>query len=124
MTSTLYEYAILRVVPQVEREEFINVGVILYCHRSKKIGFAYEIPEALLQVMSPSLDVSSLMPFLASMEKHCAGQGPLGDLPQVSRFRWLTATKSTLLQFSPVHPGYADEPLAEMDRLMQCYVRR
>ena len=124
MKSTLYEYAILRVVPQVEREEFINIGVILYCHQSRKIAFHYEVPKDLLQVMSPSFEVSSILPFLESMQRHCAGQGPLGDLPQVSRFRWLTATKSTLLQFSKVHPGYSPQPMEEVNRLMTLYVKR
>ncbi len=124
MTSTLYEYAILRVVPQVEREEFINIGVILYCHQSRKIAFQYDVPEDLLHQMSPSFEVSSILPFLESMQRHCAGKGPLGDLPQVSRFRWLTATKSTLLQFSKVHPGYALDPVEELNRLMELYVKR
>lgn len=124
MTSTLYEYAILRVVPQVEREEFINIGVILYCHASRKIAFAYQLPQDLILAMSPSFDLEAILPFLESMKSHCDGKGPLGDLPQVSRFRWLTATKSTLLQFSKVHPGYAEAPLQELDRLMHLYVNR
>lgn len=124
MSSTLYEYAILRMVPRVEREEFINIGVIVYCHQRRKIAFDYHMPMELLQIMAPDFEPNWIIPFIESMAKHCAGQGPLGDLAPVSRFRWLTATKSTLLQFSKVHPGYSEDAFAELDRLMALYVRR
>lgn len=124
MPSTLYEYAILRLVPRVEREEFLNIGVILYGHADRQLTFRYHISNEALCALAPDFDPEWVTPYLVAMSNHCQGQGPLGDLSTVSRFRWLTATKSTLLQFSKVHPGYADQPALEVDRLMRLYVQR
>ncbi|SNC68383.1 Protein of unknown function [Hymenobacter gelipurpurascens] len=110
----LYEYAVLRVVPRVEREEFLNVGVILYCASRGFLQARYEVPEARLRAFAGAeLDVVELAERLRSFERICGGRkegGPIGQLAVASRFRWLTATRSTIVQTSPVHPGLCEDP--------------
>ena len=117
----LYEYAVLRVVPRVEREEFLNVGVILYCSSQGFLQARFEVPEARLRAFAgDQLDLAELTERLRSFERICRGRkegGPIGQLPLASRFRWLTATRSTIVQTSPVHPGMcegAEETLARL----------
>src|SRR5471030_1532516 len=105
----LFEYAVIRVVPRVEREEFLNIGVILY----SKPGFLqskYILDEARLLSFSADLDIGDLREHLCSFERICSGDkagGPISKLDTASRFRWLTATRSTVLQTSKVHPGFS-----------------
>lgn len=116
----LFEYAVIRVVPRVEREEFINVGVILYC---KPLGFLqtkYALSEARLRAFTPEPDRAELTERLDAFAKICAGRregGMIGQLPVASRFRWLTATRSTVVQTSPVHPGLCLDPAETLARL-------
>jgi hypothetical protein len=117
----LYEYAVLRVVPRVEREEFLNVGVILYCSAQGFLQARFEVPETRLRAFAGhELDLAELTERLRSFERICRGRkegGPIGQLPLASRFRWLTATRSTIVQTSPVHPGRcenAEETLARL----------
>ena len=104
----LFEYAVIRVVPRVEREEFINVGVILYCSKQKFLETLYHINEEKLRAISPQTDTEEIQEYLQSFKKICQGGltgGPIGQLPLAERFRWLTAVRSTVVQSSPVHPG-------------------
>jgi hypothetical protein len=104
----LFEYAIIRVVPRVEREEFVNVGVIIYCADQKFLQTKFELNKEKLFVFSHDSDIEELEKRLLAFEQICKGAkdgGPIGKLPIASRFRWLTATRSTVLQTSPVHPG-------------------
>lgn len=104
----LFEYAVIRVVPRVEREEFLNVGVILYCSRQKFLRVLFKIDEERLRVFSADLDIQELQAYLLSFEKISKGGregGPIGQFPIADRFRWLTAVRSTVVQTSPVHPG-------------------
>lgn len=104
----LFEYAVIRVVPRVEREEFINVGVILYCPAQGFLQTACTLNESRLLAFSPKLDLDELQQRLDSFTKICVGRatgGPIGQLATASRFRWLTATRSTVIQTSAVHPG-------------------
>ncbi len=104
----VYEYAIVRVVPRVEREEFINVGVILYCRGQRFLGFDYYIDEARLISLYHELDVAEVREHLqafALISQGDASGGPIAKLDAASRFRWLTATRSTIVQASKVHPG-------------------
>lgn len=116
----LFEYAVIRVVPRVEREEFINVGVILYCSKQKFLRTLYQISEEKLRIISPDTDTEEIYHYLRSFEKVCQGGsngGPIGQLPIAERFRWLTAVRSTVVQSSPVHPGLcldAEETLARL----------
>jgi hypothetical protein len=117
----LFEYAVLRVVPRVEREEFINVGVILYCSAQSFLQVASAFDEArLLAFAGPHLDLADVRERLRSFERICRGRatgGPIGQLAIASRFRWLTAQRSTIIQTSPVHPGLCEDAAATLARL-------
>ncbi|SHN08560.1 DUF3037 domain-containing protein [Mucilaginibacter sp. OK098] len=116
----LFEYAVIRVVPRVEREEFLNIGVILYCAKQKFLQTIYQLDEARLRALYPGLDIDELMEHLCSFERICRGDkaaGPIGKLDVASRFRWLTATRSTVLQTSKVHPGMSEDALITLNRL-------
>ncbi|WP_151087143.1 DUF3037 domain-containing protein [Hymenobacter baengnokdamensis] len=117
----LFEYAVLRVVPRVEREEFLNVGVILYCAGQGFLQATGELNSARLQAFSNAqLDLADLRERLRSFQRICRGRaegGPIGQLPIASRFRWLTAQRSTIVQTSPVHPGLCEEAAATLARL-------
>lgn len=104
----LFEYAVLRVVPRVEREEFLNVGVIVYCRAQGFLQTRFALPEARLCAFSAELDLDELAARLHAFERICQGRatgGAIGQLAIAERFRWLTATRSTVVQTSPVHPG-------------------
>lgn len=108
MQDHLFEYAVIRVVPRVEREEFLNVGVILYCYKQKFLQSQITLNEEKLSVFTGDLDLEELKAHLHSFEKICLGGkqgGPIGLLDLASRFRWLTAMRSTVVQTSRVHPG-------------------
>ena len=116
----LFEYAVIRVVPRVEREEFLNIGVILYCSKQKFLQTKYQLDEARLQAFYTGLDIAELKEHLCSFERICQGDkdaGPIGKLDIASRFRWLTATRSTVLQTSKVHPGMSEDALVTLNRL-------
>ncbi|WP_242928221.1 DUF3037 domain-containing protein [Pontibacter vulgaris] len=108
----LFEYAVIRVVPRVEREEFMNVGVILYCRSLGFLQTVYELNENRLNAFAGDLDIQELKARLQAFEKICAGRkegGTIGQLSISERFRWLTAARSTIVQTSPVHPGLCDD---------------
>jgi DUF3037 family protein len=116
----LFEYAVIRVVPRVEREEFLNIGVILYCNKQQFLQIKYLLDEARLRCFSGELDLNELKEHLCSFERICIGNksaGPIGKLDIASRFRWLTATRSTILQTSKVHPGFCKDALETLNRL-------
>jgi hypothetical protein len=118
----LFEYAVIRVVPHVEREEFINVGVILYCSQKKFLQTRISLPETKLQAIANGLDISELKNHVDSFERICRGGndgGPIGRLSMPERFRWLTAARSTILQTSKVHPGLLTDPTEVIDRLFR-----
>lgn len=109
MQDKIYEYAVIRVVPRVEREEFLNVGVILYCGKQGFLQTMYQLDKERLSAFSSELDLEELEKYLQTWQRICAGGkngGPIGLLPIASRFRWLTATRSTVVQTSKVHPGF------------------
>lgn len=116
----LFEYAVIRVVPCVEREEFLNVGVIVYCAGQGFLQAVYELKEARLRAFSCNIDLAALQDGLRAFERICAGgeeAGPIGKLPIASRFRWLTATRSTIVQTSAVHPGLCTDAAETLIRL-------
>ncbi len=105
----LYEYAIIRIVPRVEREEFLNVGVILYAQKPQFLETMYKLDIERLQAFSGIMDVDEVEAYLRAFERICTGGadgGPIGKLDVASRFRWLTAPRSTVVQTSEVHPGF------------------
>ncbi len=116
----LFEYAVIRVVPKVEREEFLNVGVILYCPKQKFLQTLFNLDVDRLQIFSTHLDLGEVEEHLRAYEQIAAGgpgAGPIGKLDIASRFRWLTATRSTVVQSSKVHPGLCSDPPAALVRL-------
>jgi len=116
----LFEYAVIRVVPCVEREEFMNVGVIMYCAARGFLQTACALNEDKLRAFSDKLDIADLRERLRAFERICAGGkdgGTIGSLPLASRFRWLTATRSTVVQTSPVHPGLCTAPEETLHKL-------
>ncbi|GAB4026937.1 DUF3037 domain-containing protein [Spirosoma koreense] len=122
----LFEYAIIRVVPYVERQEFLNVGVILYCRAQGFLQAISELNEPRLRVFSDKLDLAELEQRLRAFEQICAGRpqgGVIGRLPIAERFRWLTATRSTVVQTSPVHPGLCTDAAETLARLFSQLVQ-
>jgi hypothetical protein len=116
----LFEYAVVRVVPKVEREEFLNVGVILYCRELDFLQVMYRLNEERLQIFCTQIDKQELLQNLQSFERICKGSedaGPIGSLDIAGRFRWLTATRSTIIQTSKVHPGFCNDPYETLTRL-------
>lgn len=116
----LFEYAVIRVVPRVEREEFVNAGIILYCSARGFLQTVYKLPEERLRAFPCELDMAELEERLQAFERICAGRkegGVIGGLPAPARFRWLTAARSTLVQTSPVHPGLCADPAETLARL-------
>lgn len=116
----LFEYAVIRVVPKVEREEFPNVGVILYCTKQKFLEIKYDINEDRLSAFCKKTDCGMLREYLDAFEKICRGDKTAGDiaaLPIAERFRWLTATRSTVVQTSKVHPGLCHNAAEKLDKL-------
>jgi hypothetical protein len=122
----LFEYAVIRVVPRVEREEFLNVGVILYCSAQGFLQTKFELNERRLTAFSDDVDLEELNDRLQAFERICAGRrtgGPIGQLATAARFRWLTATRSTVVQTSPVHPGLCADAQQTLNRLFEQLVR-
>lgn len=122
MHNHLFEYAVIRVVPRVEREEFINVGVIIYCPKLKFLKVMFLLNEARVSALSPELDIDCLKQNISSFEKICHGDidaGPIARLDLASRFRWLTATRSTVVQSSKVHPGLCADADATLLKLFK-----
>lgn len=121
-----YDYAVIRVVPRVEREEFINVGVILSCEASRYLEARIELDEARLRALAPDLDIESVNRHLQAVTAICRGgpgTGPIGQLPPRARFHWLTAKRSSILQTSPVHTGKCGDMDAIMEHLLRRMVR-
>jgi len=121
-----YDYAIVRVVPKVEREEFINAGAIVSCPASDFLEARIELDEARLLALDPGADLATIRTHLATLPAICAGgpdAGPIGALPKRERFRWLTAPRSTVIQTSPVHTGACTDPAALLEHLLATMVR-
>lgn len=122
----LFEYAIIRVVPRVEREEFLNIGVILYCPGQGFLQAMFELNEPRLSAFSPTLDLDEMRLYLQALECICRGRkegGAIGSLPISSRFRWLTATRSTVIQSSKVHSGFCKDPSETLLKLFDQQVK-
>lgn len=116
----LFEYAVIRVVPRVEREEFINVGVILYCAKQNFLLAKIKLDEERLKAFCVEIDTESLRSNLNALEQISKGSaegGPIGKLDSASRFRWLTATRSTVVQASKVHPGFCTNAQETLEKL-------
>lgn len=122
-----YDYAVVRIVPRVERGEFINAGVILACAPAGFLQARIELDDALLRALAPDADVATIRAVLEAIPRICAGGAQAGELGRLSlreRFDWLVAPRSTSVQTSPVHTGRCDDLSATLDALMQRMVRR
>ena len=125
-TLHTYDYAVIRVVPRVEREEFINVGVIVSCPGAQHLEAAIEIDAARLHAFAPSLDQNALQPWLDAIVAICRGDasaGPIAQLPARGRFHFLTAKRSSVVQMSSSHVGRTAEPARVVEHLMDRMVR-
>lgn len=118
----LFEYAVIRVVPRVEREEFLNVGIILFCKAKRYLRCVYKLNHERLGALCPALDCGDVEGHLQSFEAICKGAkeaGAIAALDAPSRFRWLTATRSTVVQTSKVHPGFCKNPDETVQKLFE-----
>ena len=116
----LFEYAVIRIVPRVEREEFLNVGVILYCADQKFLQARYELDEKRINAFYEGLDLNEIREYLKSLcniTLATEDSGPIGKLPIADRFRWLTATRSTVVQTSKTHPGFCTDAAEMLNQL-------
>lgn len=117
-----FDYAIVRVVPSVEREEFMNVGIILFCRTRRFLDARIKLDTQRLAALSPMLDVTMIQAHLDLIPRICAGgadAGPLGQLSQAERFHWLVSPRSTSIQVSPVHCGLCLHPQAALNNLFE-----
>lgn len=120
MQDHLFEYAVIRIVPRVEREEFLNVGVILYCKKLNFLQVMFTVNEERLRAFCDQIDLAEVNAYIHAFENITKGgkeAGPIGQLDPASRFRWLTATRSTIIQSSKIHPGLCKDPLETLTRL-------
>lgn len=117
----LYEYAVIRVVPKVEREEFINIGLLLFCKRQKYLRIEYQIPKNKILLFNSEFDIEQLTINLEAFFKICKGKngGPIGEFELAERFRWLTAIKSSSIQTSRPHSGFSDDLDTTFEKLYQ-----
>jgi hypothetical protein len=125
--AEVFEYAVLRVVPRVDRGEAINAGVLVYCRPLRYLAARLELDADRLLALDPSADVEGIAEALAAIAAVCAQEQEAGQAGQQEigrRFRWLTAPRSTVVQPGPVHTGLTVDPDAEADRLLSTLVRR
>ena len=120
--TEVFEYALIRAVPRVERGETINVGVIVYAQAYRYLCARIELDERRLLAVDPTVDLDPVRTALSAFEKACT-EGPLAGRPLGERFRWLTAPRSTIVQPGPVHGGLTTDPAAELGRLFDTLVR-
>jgi Protein of unknown function (DUF3037) len=121
-----YSYAIVRVVPRVERGEFLNVGVVVFSRELDFLASRFAVDEPRLRSLAPWLDVASVMRHLQTFRAVCDGDaagGPIAALPKPERFHWLVAPRSTMIQISPVHVGRGEDPERALDDLLAQFVR-
>ena len=127
MVEYTYDYAIVRVVPSIERGEQINVGVILSCPEADFLDARIELDEERVRALDAGVDLDVVREYLASIPVICRGgadAGPIGELPPRGRFRWLVSPRSTIIQTSPVHTGRTSDPAACLAHLVAKLVRR
>lgn len=116
----LFEYAVIRIMPRVEREEFLNAGVILYCQKHRFLQMMFTLDEKKLQALCDKADTREIEEHLWAFDKICRGAadgGPIAQLDLPLRFRWLTASRSTVVQTSKVHPGLCIDPAETLKKL-------
>jgi hypothetical protein len=121
-----FEYSIVRVVPHVEREEFVNAGVVLFCDTRDYLAARIDLDERRLLALGPDIEMTLVQEHLAAIPSICEGgpaAGPIGAMSRRERWQWLVAPRSTILQCSPPHAGLCDAPEDWMERLLREMVR-
>jgi hypothetical protein len=121
-----FDYAIVRVVPRVDREEFVNAGVILFCLGRDFLAARVELDAGRVRALAPDADLAAIEEHLLAIPRVCAGgpgSGPIGALSRRERFHWLVSPRSTVVQVSPVHAGLCDDPATELQHLFERMVR-
>jgi hypothetical protein len=121
-----FDYALVRVVPRVEREEFVNAGVILFCLERDYLGARVELDEGRVRALFPGADLALIEEHLLAVPRIAAGgegSGPIGKLSTRERFHWLVAPRSTVIQVSPVHAGLCEDPERALEELLERMVR-
>ena len=124
--QSTYDYAVIRVVPRVEREEFVNVGIVVSCPERDFLEARIELDPARIAALDATLDIESIRAHLSTIPLICRGgeaAGPIGRLPPRERFRWLVAPRSAVIQVSPAHTGRCEDPEALLTRLVDTMVR-
>ncbi len=119
--SEIFEYALVRVVPRIERGEAVNAGLILYSKSFRFLRTRIELDEARLRALDPRADLAAVRGALRAFERGCR-EGPLAEQTLGERFRWLTAPRSAVVQPGPVHAGVTEDPAADLDRLFGALV--
>jgi len=122
-----YDYAILRVVPSVEREEFVNAGVVLHCPEQAFLDSRIHLDEERLRALWPEIDLDLVRQHIEAFPRICRGQpdaGPIANLSRRERFQWLSAPRSTIIQVSPVHSGVCESPEMALDEIFRRLVLR
>ncbi len=117
-----FDYAVLRVVPRVEREEFVNAGVIVFCPERQFLEARIHVDESRLKALWPEIDIPLVREHLEAFPKICAGEaaaGPIARLTQRERFHWLVAPRSTIIQVSPVHTGLCESPEQALENVFR-----
>lgn len=120
-----YEFAVIRLVPKVEREEFINIGVILFSKAKRFLEMKFAVDEQKIKAFCKDIDIDAIQQYLKAWDKVCegkSGSGPIGEMDIASRFRWLAASRSTIIQSSKTHPGLCHQPDKILDELFELYV--
>jgi hypothetical protein len=123
--SVQFQYAIVRVVPRVERGECFNAGVVVLCRQRRFLGARVALDERRLAALDPGVDPATIRPYLEAIERIAHGYaegGPIAEMPQAERFHWLVAPSSTVIQPSEVHSGLCEDPAAELDHLFETLV--
>lgn len=118
----LYEYAVIRVVPKVEREEFCNVGIVLFCKRQRYLRMRCHLDQRKIRMLCQEIDLGDIQANLDAFRSICEGKpdgGPIAQMETPDRFRWLTAVRSSVIQTSRPHPGFTDDLDATLDRLFE-----
>ena len=126
MPPSPFQYAIVRVVPHVERGECVNAGVVLFCRPRRFLSARIALNTDRVTAIAPDADLGAIRGHLDALVRIAAGEpdaGPIAALPASERFHWLVAPSSTIIQCSPVHTGLTDEPEAELERLVERLVR-
>jgi hypothetical protein len=120
-----FDYAVIRVVPRVEREEFVNAGVIVFCLEKRYLAARIHLDAERIKALWPEIDLDLVREHLAAVERVCNGDpgaGPIAKLSQRERFHWLISARSTIIQPSPVHTGVCDETGDLLDRLSRQFL--